>query len=206
MRILIPFIGFNFIICTFAYILLLINFFSYMKRLTFFLTLAAMPLALFAYYGEYDNEPSSFVQLLMFIFLVWGILEVILFFKIWGMTKNVKNISNNILRTNTRELLRKYRLLGNKDKAAEILIQEFLNEMEKTIHSGSYNSGQNIEEEVAELEFQLAQLEQKLPEKFKKLKTAGDYEKLGRLKTRKLAQYEEEKAARMNEKEHSPEK
>lgn len=91
------------------------------------------------------------------------------------MANNVKNIQNNIIRSNTPELLRKYRLFGQNDKAADVLIQEFLDEMESYIHSNDYYSNIEIEEEVAELEFGLAQLEVKLPEEFKRLKILDDY-------------------------------
>lgn len=140
-----------------------------------------MPLAMFADYGDYGYEPkpSGFMMFLMIVLLVWGILEVILFFKAWGMTNNVEKIRKYMLRSNTKELLRKYRLLGQNDKAAEIVIQDFLNDLEDYINSMDYNPKENIEKDVEGLEYELSQLGAKLPEEFKKLKIAKDYHKLG---------------------------
>lgn len=81
--------------------------------------------------------------------------------------------------------------MGLNDKAAEILIQVFLNDMEKYIHSDSYFSGEKIDNKVAELEFQLSQLGVKLPKGFNDLKTAKDYYRFGYMKTLKHAQLEE---------------
>lgn len=72
--------------------------------------------------------------------------------------------------------------------------------MEKYIHSDSYYSGEKIDNKVAELEFQLSQLEEKLPEGFKNLKTAEDYYKLGYMKTLKRAQLEEEQKEKAEDK------
>lgn len=159
-----------------------------MKRLCTISLLATMPLAMFAYYGDYSSsiELPGTIKFLTFILFVWGILEVILFFKVWGMTNNVKKIQTELTRSNTTELFRKYRLLGLNDKAAEILIQVFLNDMEKYIHS----SGEIIDNKVAELEFQLSQLGEKLPNGFKNLKTAEDYYKLGYMEVLKSPQLE----------------
>lgn len=90
--------------------------------------------------------------------------------------------------------------MGLNDKAAEILIQVFLNDMEKYIHSDSYYSGEKIDNKVAELEFQLSQLEEKLPKGFKNLKTAEDYYKLGYMKILKRAQLEEEQKEKAEDK------
>lgn len=178
-----------------------------MKRLCIISLLATIPLAMFAYYDDYNSpEPSGTIKFLMLILFVWGILEVILFFKVWGMTNNVNKIKTELTRSNTTELFRKYRLYGQNDKAAEILIQIFLNDMEKYIHSDSYYSGEKIEEKVAELDFQLGQLGEKLPDAFKNLKTAEDYYKLGYMKTLKRAQFEKKQAEEAKAEEQSSEK
>ena len=155
-----------------------------MKRLSVISLLAAMPLAMSASYGDYGYEPkpSGFILVLMIVLLVWGILEVILFFKVWGMTNNVEKIKKNMLRSNTQELLRKYRLFGQNDKAAEIVIQDFLFELEKYVNSMDYQATESIEKDVEGLEAELSQLGVKLPEEFRKLKVAKDYYDLGTMK------------------------
>ena len=68
-----------------------------MKRLCTISLLATMPIAMFAYYGDYSSiELPGTIKFLTFILFVWGILEVILFFKVWGMTNNVKKSKQNL--------------------------------------------------------------------------------------------------------------
>lgn len=48
-----------------------------------------------AYYGDYDNsrsESSPFSIFLALIVFVFGVLQIFLFFKVWGMTNDVKQI------------------------------------------------------------------------------------------------------------------
>ena len=52
-----------------------------------------MPIVSFAYNDYYRDEPSPLFLLLLIIF---AILNLILFFKIWGMTNNVKKIETYI--------------------------------------------------------------------------------------------------------------
>ena len=40
---------------------------------------------------------KEFLETLSIIVLIWGILNIILFFKIWGMTNDVKELKNFIL-------------------------------------------------------------------------------------------------------------
>lgn len=46
----------------------------------------------FAYYDSYSSSPSFFDVILWLIVFIFGILQIILFFKVWGMTNNVKTI------------------------------------------------------------------------------------------------------------------
>ena len=54
----------------------------------------------FAYYGEYSSSPNlelpGWVTFMGFLMIAWSILEIILFFKIWGMTNDVKEINHNL--------------------------------------------------------------------------------------------------------------
>ena len=43
---------------------------------------------------------EGFIVLVYFIMLVWGVLNIILFFKIWSMTNDVKEIKNYIVNNN----------------------------------------------------------------------------------------------------------
>lgn len=63
--------------------------------------------------------------LLAIIFIVFGLLQIILFFKIWGMTDNVRAI---LKKTNTNDLVIKSQLLAlsdNKEEAKKCLEESF---------------------------------------------------------------------------------
>lgn len=58
--------------------------------------LSLLPLLAIAYYGDYRQSEITPGQILLIIILiVWGILNIILFFKIWGMTNDVKEIKSS---------------------------------------------------------------------------------------------------------------
>lgn len=72
------------------------------------------------------------------IMLVFGILQIILFFKLWKMTNDVHAIKENKpVDKNTPEdtfwEFRKYILLNNVEKAEEIVLAIFLNNVRKDI-------------------------------------------------------------------------
>lgn len=59
---------------------------------------------------------------LSIILIVFAILQIILFFKVWAMTNNVKEIARKLYCFNEpKDNVRKALLLNDKDKAIEIL-------------------------------------------------------------------------------------
>lgn len=61
------------------------------------------------------------------IIIVFGILQIILFFKVWGMTNDVKQIKESL--PNTPDNLSPAQMefiIGNTDKAKEMAIREFI--------------------------------------------------------------------------------
>lgn len=86
----------------------------------------------FAYYpDEYDAGPSGWTVLFALLYFAVGVLNVILFFKIWRMTDDVKSLKNTIQKNDTsaanitrEELLARVRKLyftGNADMAYSII-------------------------------------------------------------------------------------
>lgn len=53
------------------------------------------------------------------VIIAFGVLQIILFFKVWGMTNDVRKIRKNII-GNSLDEAHKQIILGNKDKAFEI--------------------------------------------------------------------------------------
>ena len=65
------------------------------------------------------------------VIIVFGVLQIILFFKLWGMTSNVKRIKDNIINGTdvSFESAKKELLAGNPDKAFEIYNRCFINDI-----------------------------------------------------------------------------
>lgn len=69
--------------------------------------------------------------------IVWGILEIILFFKIWGMTNDIKALKQDHFIQTTNEIstsqlandIRKNLLLGDIDKVKKALLMNFADEI-----------------------------------------------------------------------------
>lgn len=63
-----------------------------MKRIIVFMVTASTTMSCFAAgYGKL--ETPGWLEFLMLLMIVWSILEIILFFKIWGMTNNVRKLT-----------------------------------------------------------------------------------------------------------------
>lgn len=84
----------------------------------------------FAYYDSYSSSPSFFVIILWIIAFVFGILQIILFFKVWGMTNDVKSIKEKyvtqINKYNPTITYYAIKALKGKDAAKNYLIDEML--------------------------------------------------------------------------------
>lgn len=67
-------------------------------------------------------------DILIFITLVFGVLNLILFFKIWGMTNQVKKLNSKI--EDDKDYM-KYLWLGDRQKAYEALCRTMYEELSK---------------------------------------------------------------------------
>ena len=86
---------------------------------------------LYAFAGYRDIETAfAWIYLLLF---VWGILNIILFFKIWGATNDIDKlkatICDKIQTTDKSDYLKKMYLLGNTDEAYDFLNEKFTDEI-----------------------------------------------------------------------------
>ena len=72
----------------------------------FYLLAATMLLfasSAFAYYGEYNEPKTSGWDIFMaMVTIICAILGIILFFKVWGMTNDVRKITENYLAPKVR--------------------------------------------------------------------------------------------------------
>ena len=67
-----------------------------MKRIFVLLLSVTTALSSYAYYDDYSSS-NGLLTFMSIIMIVWGILEIILFFKIWGMTNDIKALKKDYL-------------------------------------------------------------------------------------------------------------
>lgn len=80
-------------------------------------------------YYDYESAStgmSGWAIFLLMLLFVWGILQIILFFKIWGMTTDVGKILKSL---RTKDSFVKYYLCGNYDEAYNSLNQSLYQEL-----------------------------------------------------------------------------
>ena len=108
-----------------------------MKRFSLFVVTLATAASTFAYYGYSSRGDSGWATFLAIITIVGCVLQIILFFKIWGMTNNVKALKKDHFSENSfgskaemASYLRKNLMLGNMDNVKRILLQNFFDDVE----------------------------------------------------------------------------
>ena len=129
-----------------------------MKKIFLFISaLMGGAMNVFASYGDYSYSRSSsggFMEFLGVIMLAWGILEIILFFKIWEMTNNVKAIKKGYFNENESQevdvlmmkSLRTNLILGNRDEVKKTLLKNFVDQIESSFRdlpTGGYETLDN---------------------------------------------------------------
>lgn len=67
------------------------------------------------------------MEFLSIVLLVFGVLQIILFFKLWGMTNDVKKINEKIESEDAVKCI----ITGDKDKAFRILVNSLYDELRK---------------------------------------------------------------------------
>lgn len=70
------------------------------------------------------------LDILSIILLVFGVLQIILFFKLWGMTNNVRNIWQKI---DESEMIRFYLITDQKGKAYQCIISRLYNDLSNDV-------------------------------------------------------------------------
>ena len=129
----------------------------------------------------------GFISVIAIIALL---LNIVLFFKIWGMTNDIRELKIDHFDTRAPEDIQQVRayvrenlILGDKEKAKRALIQEFLNNINTKCNyiRTSYLStsdpilNTDITSYVELLRKQLTKLNMDMPEEISNLKTFRDY-------------------------------
>ena len=178
-----------------------------MKRLFVFSISMAAASSSFAYYGDYSSprfELPGWLTFMGIIMIAWGILEIILFFKIWGMTNDVQALKKDHFCETTFETkgqmaryLRKNLVLGNMDNVKRILLQNFIDNVEdaySNMSSGAYipdekgtpqwvdyeeqNLKESVRPYVENLQKQFEKIGEELPIYIQRMECFGDYYKM----------------------------
>ena len=99
-----------------------------MKKIIVLTVFATASVPAFAYYGDYEIEWPGWMIFLSVIFFVWGILNIILFFKLWRATNDINMIKNKycvVADDLTNEVL-KLKLAGKDKEALDLLNSELI--------------------------------------------------------------------------------
>ena len=115
------------------------------------------------------------------ISLVAAILQIILFFKVWGMTNDIRELkkdhfSETNLETYYQKAIfaRQNLILGKKESVKTLLLKNFIYNLEQN-YTGEKDS---IRPYVESLKKQLSKIGEELPEYISNLETFEDYHKL----------------------------
>lgn len=158
----------------------------------------------FAYYGGYSSSSdSAFYTFIGLISLVGGVFDIILFFKIWGMTEDVRAIKKEhfheeetdfIWRSRHFLYLRKNLVLGNIEIVKRILLQNFIKNITKAYNQAIEGNNTELVDEsdkwlsakeralkvsirhyVEQLQEQFDKIGEELPIYIQRMQTFGDY-------------------------------
>lgn len=75
--------------------------------------------------------------LLSIIFIVFGILQIILFFKLWGMTNNIRAIKQKMGCEHNYWEIRKALLKGDQELAKKLVLDSLVEELIEGYHANS---------------------------------------------------------------------
>ena len=130
---------------------------------------------------------------IVFITFIGAILDIILFFKLWGMTNDIRELKKDHFDSHMpedvpqlRAYLREHYFLGDKDKVKRALILDFLDNLNIKCNSSrsSYLEADNptldtdITKYVEKLKIQFAKVNLDVPSEILNLKTFRDYYEL----------------------------
>lgn len=172
-----------------------------MKRIYLLIACATLAVNGFAAgrYGE--PELPGWLTFMGLIMIVWGILEIILFFKVWGMTNDIKALKkdrfNETLFETKGEMaryLRRNLVIGNMENVKRTLLKNFIDSVEHgygELQTSGYvkdengndkwtsfkekNLKESIRPYVDNLQKQYAKIGEELPVYIQRMETFGDY-------------------------------
>lgn len=127
--------------------------------------------------------------ILALVTLVAAVLQIILFFKVWAMTNDVKKLRENCGYSNESNFnleIRKLLASGSKEKAKEMLLNRFYDNIAELNYSGLDQSGNNYDQITKNIDADflklkegltndLSKIGEQLPENIKQMKSGQDF-------------------------------
>ena len=103
------------------------------------------------------------------IAIAGSVLSIILFFRVWGMTNDVKEMRRHLISSDIRA--RKYFLSGDMENAKKALLDVFCEDLQRC----GYDEFEALK---SQLEKSLEKLGEELPEGIKKMNSIHDFNKV----------------------------
>jgi len=110
---------------------------------------------------------EDLVGFVSIIIIVFGILQIILFFKLWGMTNDVRKLRKQVAPNYSKLEIIKCLVFENKAKAKEIVINNFI----KKISDGDY-AFSTLKQELEE---NLKKLNEEIPQRLKDINSTSEF-------------------------------
>lgn len=137
-------------------------------------------------YSSYD-EPSSFAMFITVLTFAGVLLNIILFFKIWGMTNNVKRIKEKMIPNSSDDLseeLNTLHFMGKDKECEEIILRDFYSTLNDKINWAKGNMleenfNKKIDEPITKftdiVAKQYKKIGREMPDMIKNMKTYRDF-------------------------------
>ena len=167
----------------------------------------AMNIMAYDYYDSYlssKDESSGWLTFFAILIFVWGVLQIILFFKVWGMTDDIKAMKKDHFcetvfesKSQMARFLRNNLVLGNMENVKRTLLKNFIDNVEhgygqlKRYGSVKDEKGaeqwvsleeKNLQESILpyvdNLRKQYEKIGEELPVYIQRMQTVNDYFKL----------------------------
>jgi hypothetical protein len=128
------------------------------------------------------EEYGKWYYIALLIVIILGILNVILFFKIWGMTNDVRILRKKYIpHTSLYFEIRRLLLFGNRERVRDLLINRFIDKIEYLYHdetdcdAARENIDNDFNAAKEELELCFQKIGEELPENIKNLNSCDEF-------------------------------
>lgn len=116
-------------------------------------------------------------ELIALITIAAAILQIVLFFKVWAMTNDIRALRNTFVFPASLDRdseIRKALILGDRERAKEIIIQEFI----AKVANCDTSNVEDFKKLKAKLNDKLSKIGAEIPPIIDNLKTAKDFYKI----------------------------